>query len=71
MSETTEPRLLRVRAVTEKTGIPRSGIYALMAERKFPRPIPLYGRTVAWPSQAVDAWIKERIAAHPEARRAA
>jgi prophage regulatory protein len=41
-------RFLRLPAVTQATGLTMSSIYDLMAEGKFPKPVPLEGRRVAW-----------------------
>jgi len=55
--------LLRLQHVQARTGLARSTIYKLVAEKKFPPPFQLSGRAVAWDSRAVDAWIDARIAA--------
>ncbi len=54
--------LLRIQKVQALTGLARSTLYKLVLEKDFPSPIPLTGRTVAWDSVAVDAWIRARIA---------
>lgn len=56
------PALLRRPQVQGKTGLSCATIYKLMAEDKFPKSIPLFGRTVAWSSADIDEWINERIA---------
>ena len=58
----TGPRLLRRPEVQRKTGLSRSTLYALEAAGRFPRRVKLSERCAAWPSDAVDAWIAERIA---------
>jgi prophage regulatory protein len=63
MVEQVREILLRRKQVEASTGLTRSTIYALMAEAKFPKPVPLAGRTVAWTSSSIDKWIAERIAA--------
>jgi prophage regulatory protein len=55
--------LLRLPAVLNRTGLSRSGLFELVRSGLFDKPIPLYGRAVAWDSLAVDAWIAARIAA--------
>ena len=57
------PQLLRLPAVLQRTGLKRSSLYAAVADGQFPKPIKLNdsGRAVAWPSVAVDGWIKSRI----------
>ncbi len=58
--------LLRRKQVEARTGLTRSTLYALISEGKFPKPIPLVGRTVAWTESSIDRWIAERIAASKE-----
>lgn len=55
--------LLRRQQVQDLTGLPRATLYKLVSQGEFPAPIPLSGRSVAWDSQAIDAWILSRIAA--------
>ncbi|MBQ0759451.1 MAG: AlpA family phage regulatory protein [Zhongshania sp.] len=58
--------LLRRKQVEARTGLPRSSLYALISANKFPKPIILSGRTVAWVESSVDQWVAERIAASKE-----
>lgn len=53
-------QLLRLHSVCERVGFKRSHIYALVKARLFPEPIHL-GRSVAWISEEVDAWVHARI----------
>jgi prophage regulatory protein len=62
MTVSTE-RLLPIAAVSERTSISRSTIYAMVKEAKFPRPINVSPNRVAWPESGVAAWIAARIAA--------
>lgn len=55
------PRLLRLRDVVAMTGLPRSSIYAEMSAGRFPRPMKVLARAVAWRSDEVEAWIKQKI----------
>lgn len=59
--QTVAPSLLRLAGVEQRTGLKRSTIYKLVKEGKFPKPISLTERCVAWQSSAVDAWIQQRI----------
>jgi prophage regulatory protein len=61
MNEMQGVRLLRRRQVEEMVGLRRSALYALVAAGKFPRPIHLTVRAVAWLSSEVDRWIAERV----------
>jgi len=59
--------LLRVDAVIARTGFRgKSSLYAAIAKGTFPKPIKLGIRSVAWPSDVIDNWIAERIAASKE-----
>ncbi len=60
-SKTTSIRLLRIGEVSDKTGLPISGIYSAITESRFPAPVKISHRCSAWPEQEVDAWIAERI----------
>ena len=51
---------LRLSSVVRRTGLARSTIYRLIAERKFPLQVKLAGRAVAWRSVDLDRWSAER-----------
>lgn len=55
-------RIIRLKDVTDSTGIARSTIYKLIGEGEFPKPVPLVGRTVGWVESEVQEWIRGRIA---------
>jgi prophage regulatory protein len=57
------PELWRIDTVVQRTGLSRSTVYALVKDGSFPRSVPLIGKTVAWDSREVEAWIEARIAA--------
>ncbi|MFJ1253345.1 helix-turn-helix transcriptional regulator [Cupriavidus sp. CuC1] len=54
-------RLLRLPEVIATTGRSRASIYKDIAEGKFPPPIRIGERAVAWPSDVVQGWVDERI----------
>lgn len=54
-------KVLKLKAVIEKTTLCHSTIYKLIAEGKFPKPIDLTGRAVGWVDSEVDDWIKGKI----------
>lgn len=54
-------RFLRLADVRARVPYSRSTIYQLVAEGKFPKPIRLGERAVAWLESEVDAWIASRI----------
>ena len=54
-------RILRRKAVTEKTGLERSAIYDGMAKGTFPKQVRLSSMAVGWIEEEIDLWIAERI----------
>ena len=56
-------KLLRIKAVTELTGLSKSYIYDLRNKGLFPKSIQLIsgGSSVAWVEQEVLNWIESRI----------
>ena len=44
------------------TGLARATIYQQMATGRFPRPVKVGKRAVAWPKSAINDWIEERKA---------
>ena len=52
--------LLRASAVSACVGIGRARIYDLIRRGRFPRPVRLHGRSVAWISSEIEAWIATR-----------
>jgi prophage regulatory protein len=52
--------LLRIGAVTRLIGLGRSTIYRLMAESRFPAPVRLSTRAIAWRRSDLDRWSAER-----------
>ena len=54
--------LLRLDQVRSRTGLSRSTIYAYVQGNRFPRPVSISERCVAWIESEIDDWIKQRIA---------
>ena len=54
-------RILRVKDVKEKTGLPQSTIYAMVTKDQFPAPIPLGPRTTGWVEHEIDEWLDEKV----------
>jgi prophage regulatory protein len=52
--------------VESRVRLRKSAIYALIAEGKFPKPIRLGKRAIAFDSREVDAWIESKIAARDQ-----
>jgi prophage regulatory protein len=53
-------KFLRLKKVTEKTGLSRSTIYRLEAAGNFPKRVRLSLGAVAWHESQVDVWMAER-----------
>ena len=60
--QVTVDRLLRRPEVELATGMKRATLYRDMAVGRFPRPVKIGKRAVAWPQSVIDAWIEERKA---------
>ena len=54
-------RLIRRPVVINMTGLKTSQIYDLIAEKRFPAPVPIGARAVAWVESEVETWIEARI----------
>ena len=61
MSEHKGRQILRMPAVSKRTGLSRSTIYLAISEGRFPKPIHLSERAVGWIDSEIDDWISERI----------
>lgn len=57
------PPFLRLPAVIRMTGLGRSTIYRLVAEDKFPTPVRLSARAIAWRRSDLERWSEARPAA--------
>ncbi len=54
-------RALRLRQVSQLTGLGRSMIYQMQAEGRFPQRIKLGDRAVGWLESEVRAWLAARV----------
>ena len=57
-----ETSLIRRKDVERLTGLSRSRIYDLMSKGKFPKPVSLGAKSVAWLEIEAREWIAARIA---------
>ena len=55
------PKFLRMPMVLRITGLGRSTIYRLIAENKFPGPVRVGDRAVAWRQSDLDRWSEGRL----------
>jgi len=60
---TCPPRILRLKEVCTVTGLGRSFIYQLQAEKRFPDSIKIGARAVGWLEDEVRDWLADRVAA--------
>ena len=61
-ADTTTAVFLRMPNVMRMTGLGRSTIYRLIADQKFPCPVRLGPRAVAWRRSDLDQWSEARPA---------
>lgn len=54
-------RLMRIKDVSEKTGISRTKIYLLIQQGQFPPPLKMGSRIALWPESDVNGWITELV----------
>lgn len=54
-------RLMRLKEVTQVTGISRSSLYKYVNEGRFPAPVSLGARSVAWVDHEIQAWITTKM----------
>lgn len=64
-------RMLKLAEVKHKVPLSRTQIYVQISQGRFPRPINIGMRAVAWLESDIDAWIEERAAASKRASSAA
>lgn len=54
-------RMVRLAEVSRTTGRSRSSIYLDVKEGRFPKPIKIGKRAIAWSSEDISQWIAERV----------
>lgn len=63
--------LLRLPSVMRETAHCRSSIYAAISEGRFPAPVRIGRRAVAWRQEDIEKWKKRLVSAGPVRRRPA
>ncbi|MCI1029305.1 AlpA family transcriptional regulator [Pantoea dispersa] len=53
--------LIRLSEVQRRTGYSKAWLYRLMSEKRFPLPVKIGARSIAFIESEIDAWIEERI----------
>lgn len=54
-------KLIKLKAVMDCTGLARSTVYKFIAEGRFPKPVKLGVRMVAWVESEIQQWILDKI----------
>lgn len=54
-------KLIKLKAVMDCTGLARSTVYKFIAEDRFPKPVKLGVRMVAWVESEIQLWIQDKI----------
>jgi len=62
MEESNPTLLLKLPQVIERTALSRSEIYRRLRDGRFPKPVPLGDRGIAWLSTEIEAWVHARVA---------
>jgi prophage regulatory protein len=57
----TKIRILRLAEVRDVTGLCRSSIYQLQAQKRFPQSVKINQRSVGWVEAAVQQWLEEKV----------
>ena len=60
-ADVTAPIFLRMPTVVRMTGLCRSTIYKMISEKKFPSPVRLGERAVAWRQTDLAKWSDDRL----------
>ena len=58
---------IRLEQVKARTGLSRSTLYAYIRDGRFPAPVSISERCVAWVEDEIDRWMAERIASRRRA----
>ncbi|HFZ8993825.1 TPA: helix-turn-helix transcriptional regulator [Citrobacter freundii] len=61
--------LIRFSEVQRRTGYSKAWIYRLLKEERFPPPVKIGSRAIAFVESEVDAWIEQRIAERDQPER--
>lgn len=61
-----QKQLVRLPQVKQTVGYSRSEIYRLISLNRFPKPIRIGERAVAWDMDSIQSWINDRIKASAE-----
>jgi prophage regulatory protein len=62
ISTNVQPELWRLPKVCKFVGLSKSTIYQMIQDEKFPAPLKIGARAVAWRSDMISKWVLERPA---------
>jgi prophage regulatory protein len=62
-----EIKLYRLRELSARIGLARSAIYQAINDGRFPKPVRIGARAVAWRHQDIEAWLQSRASQQREA----
>jgi len=54
--------LIRFPEVQKRTGYSKAWIYRLISQERFPKPVKIGSRSIAFVESEIDEWINQRIA---------
>lgn len=54
-------KLIKLKAVMDCTGLARSTVYKFIAEGRFPKPVKLGVRMVAWVESEIEEWMQNKV----------
>jgi prophage regulatory protein len=57
-----EIKLYRLRELSARIGLARSAIYQAVKDGRFPKPVRIGARAVAWRHADIEAWLQSRAA---------
>lgn len=63
MSTAAETRFIKRPAVSAKTGLSKSSVYAAIKKGEFPAPVKIGGRASAWVAEEIDRWQESKMQA--------
>lgn len=59
-------KLIKLKTVMDCTGLASLTVYKFIAEGRFPKPVKLGARMVAWVESEIQDWIQEKISSRNE-----
>jgi prophage regulatory protein len=65
----TPKKFLRRGKVEERTGLPASTLYELIAKNAFPKQVKISPRIVVWLEDEIDAWMAAQVGTRADGRK--